>query len=112
MQNQLGPLEVVCDAPPYLIVRACHRIGLRMPEDVRWCRMSHFLNEQPGWRETLKQQPWKILWGASRPDGKVCTCGQHLPRLEKYTFTLSTGHETSYFLGQCERCRSIFWEDA
>ena len=48
MSSKLGPLEVVCDAPPYCIVRACHLIGLRKPEDVRWLRLGSFLKDRGG----------------------------------------------------------------
>ena len=30
MSSQLGPLEVICDAPPYPIVQACNAIGVRL----------------------------------------------------------------------------------
>ena len=39
MSSELGLLEVECDAPPYPIVRACRKLGLIAPEDVRWCGM-------------------------------------------------------------------------
>ena len=112
MPNQLGPLEVNCDAPPYNIVRACHMIGMRSPEDVRWSRLSQFLNPNPGWREFLKHQSWKMLLGATQPESGTCVCGQQLPVLERYTFTLISGNQNSYFIGQCSRCLTIFWEEA
>jgi hypothetical protein len=28
-----------------------------------------------------------------------------------YTFTMSTGKELSYCLGQCGKCHTIFWEE-
>src|SRR5437868_7926718 len=104
MPNQLGPLEFCCDAPPYNIVRACRMIGLRSPEDVRWCRLSPFIGTSP------KPQSWRMLLGMTRPEEGACTCGQKLPLLERYTFTLISGNQSSYFLGQCSRCRSIYWD--
>jgi hypothetical protein len=41
-----------------------------------------------------------------------CLCGQVLPRLDKCAFTLLSGKELHYFLGQCKRCRTVFWEEA
>jgi hypothetical protein len=35
--NQFETLGIECDAPPYGIVRACHKLGFLTPEDVRWC---------------------------------------------------------------------------
>ncbi len=102
MPKHLGPIEICCDAPPYYIVRACRRIGIERPEDVRWWRLSHFLRAHANWRQ--------LLLGMNRPDDGNCSCGQKLPCLEWYTFTLSTGTEASYFLGQCSRCHTIFWE--
>ena len=53
MANPLGPIEIDCDAPPYAIVRACQRIGIRTPEDVRWARLSHFLTSPDRTRTVL-----------------------------------------------------------
>jgi hypothetical protein len=109
MPNRLGPLEVHCDAPPYNIVRACNMIGMQSPEDVRWCRLSQLVGAQAGWREVLKQQSWRALLGMTQPEYGVCRCGQKLPILERYTFTLISGNQTSYFIGQCSRCHSVYW---
>jgi len=38
VSTRLGPILIDCDAPPYAIVQACERRGLRSPLDVRWCR--------------------------------------------------------------------------
>ncbi len=110
MPNRLGPLEVNCDAPPYNIVRACHMIGIQAPEDVRWCRRSQLVSTHAGGREALKQQSWKRLLGMTQPENGVCTCGQKLPVLERYTFTLISGKQTFYFIGQCSRCHAVFWD--
>lgn len=113
MASKLGPIEVYCDSPSYAIVRGCHQIGIRNPEDVRWLRMSHFLSEEGSWRGFFNLQSWKSFLGKSKPDDrKTCTCGDHLPVLEKYIFTFLTGKEESYLLGQCPRCRTVYWEDA
>jgi len=112
MSNPLGPIEIHCDAPPYPVVRAGHRIGLHSPEDVRWCRLSHFLKQPEGWREVLSLQAWKQLLGMGGPCRGNCTCGQKLPVLEKYTFTFRNGGEASYLIAQCGRCQTVFWEEA
>lgn len=110
MAEQVGPMEVCCDAPPYAIVRACREVGFRTPEDVRWNRMSYFLISQAVRRGYLHPMSWKLLPSVSTAELKRCSCGEVLPNLEGYTFTLSSGEELLYFLGQCPRCRSIFWE--
>jgi hypothetical protein len=98
MAERLGPIRVECDAPPYGIVRACSEVDFVTPLDVRWCHVRHFLSRNTTWRN--------LLLGM---DG-TCSCGQPLPVLEAYLFTVSTGEEYSYLLGQCSRCRTIFWD--
>ena len=110
MSSKLGPLEVICDAPPYCIVRACHLIGLQEPEDVRWLRMSHFLQEHIG-EEQGASFFQKLLWSSGRMRDSSCSCGEKLPPLEKYVFTLLHHGDLYYLLGQCPRCRTIFWEE-
>jgi hypothetical protein len=111
MSQQLGPLDVSCDSPPYHIVQACSRVGFETPEDVRWCRFGQ--SDMPaGWRQLIHFTPWNVLMGSGQQSEKSCGCGQRLPRLETYTFTLITGKELSYVLGQCSRCHAIFWDDA
>ena len=111
MSNQLGPIEIECDAPPYTVVRACRRIGgMQSPEDVRWCRVGRFTHRPTGWR-ALMRQFWNLLLGRGFPGEKTCFCGGDLPRLEDCTFTFITGRKTNYRLGQCTRCQTIFWEE-
>jgi hypothetical protein len=110
MSNQLGPIDVLCDAPPYYIVQACNRIGFHSPEDVGWCRLSNYLGHRPGWRQFIP--PWNAFVGHHQAADKTCVCGQFLPQLETYTFTLITGKDIAYVLGQCRRCHTVFWEDA
>jgi hypothetical protein len=71
--------------------------------------MDHFSGRRLGWREVLRQ-PWKVLMGICSPMEKTCFCGGQLPSLEMYTFTLLSGSELIYSLGQCRRCSTIFWE--
>ena len=112
MSKRLGPLDVECDSPPYAVVRACHRIDLHTPEDVRWCRMSHHLAAQGGWRDFLGHEPFKSLLGVQHHSDKPCVCGGRLPMLERCTFTFNTGRQVCYLMGQCRRCRTIFWDEA
>jgi hypothetical protein len=110
MSNSLGPIDIQCDAPPYTIVRAGRRIGLQRPEDVRWFRLSHFLKQQES--RAAGVQSLKAFLGLGVPAEKTCTCGQKLPTLERYTFTLLKGSTVSYLLAQCGRCHTIFWDPA
>ena len=89
MSSELGPIDIQCDAPSYPVVRACERLGLRNPQDVRWCRVNRYA--LPGGRS-------------------ACTCGELLPLLESYTFTFVTGKQAAYFLAQCDHCHTIFWD--
>ena len=113
MANKYETFEVTCDAPPYCVVKVCNLIGIQAPEDVRWRRMSHHVSEAGGDSSGLEQT---LLFGSRslrrRADESHCTCGHGLPTLDMYTFTFSTGEESSFLLGQCRRCRTVFWEDA
>ncbi len=109
MANQT--FEVICDAPPYCVVKVCHLIGIDRPLDVRWRRMCHHKTElqllSGRWFEEAAPAAWSEGESVNH-----CTCGQKLPHLEMFTFTFSTGEETSYLLGQCRRCRTVYWEEA
>ena len=90
MSQHLGEFEVHCDAPPYAIVRACARVGVQAPEDVRWCRVSHFLSRHLAWQDLLSSGAWKAILGIGRTEEGTCTCGQKLPALERCTFAIRT----------------------
>ena len=62
MPSRLGPIDIDCDAPNYPIVKACERLGMYCPEDVRWCRMSHYLSALIGWKGLFNRHTWKMLW--------------------------------------------------
>jgi hypothetical protein len=100
--------EIECDSPPYTIVQGCRLLGLYNPEDVRWCRLSHHNPRRP----LLDPRSWKALLATGEPTQSTCYCGQRLPNLDRCTFTLLSGREREYFLGQCERCHTIYWEEA
>jgi hypothetical protein len=52
-----------------------------------------------------------MLWESGAAEDTGCFCGEKLPVLTLHIFTLSSGKELSYYLGQCGRCRTIFWEE-
>jgi len=108
MSSQLGPIDITCDAPPYPVVQACARLGFQSPLDVRWSRLSHYLNEEEG--SSLGIHSLKWFFTKRSPKDKTCCCGGSLPLLEWYTFTFLSGGVADYHLGQCPRCRTIFWE--
>jgi hypothetical protein len=72
--------------------------------------MSQFLREHAP-RETTARRSrlWTWLWGR-KPPQRVCTCGEPLPRLERYPLADFAESEGDFLLGQCQRCRTIFWE--
>jgi hypothetical protein len=109
--HHLGPIDMDCDAPSYSIVRASRRLGLRDPEDVRWCQMSHLQDQQLG-RSGFAPWAWKLWASPDQGTPEICFCGQALPMLELCTFTFDTGREECYFLGQCNHCRTVFWKSA
>jgi hypothetical protein len=74
--------------------------------------MSHFLNRHMGWRDLLSSEGWKTILGMGKPEGGACPCGQRLPVLERCTFQFASGKAASYLIGQCSRCRTVFWEEA
>jgi hypothetical protein len=105
------PIDIQCDAPPLYIVRGCEKLGLRTPQDVRWCHASHLpLNLAPQ-AARASATGWKALLGMSEPQPTMCTCHQPLPALEKYTFMLRSGGRVHYFLVQCGHCRTIYWRE-
>lgn len=112
MSTQLGRINICCDAPPYAIVQAARLVGILTPEDVRWCRLSHFLHQSPHWRELLSHRWWRQavvnLWGKEE---RKCSCGRPLPALEKHTFTYIEAEQSTYLIGQCDRCYTVFWEE-
>jgi hypothetical protein len=101
MSADLGPIDIVCDAPPYPVVRACEKHTFRSPADVRWARLERPAGNGSG---ELPALPGR---------GPACSCGQPMPSLEVCTFIFFvTGKHVSYFLGQCRRCGTMFWENA
>jgi hypothetical protein len=110
MSKQLGPIEVCCDAPPYCVVRACRGVGIRSPEDVRWLRMSTFRGRSPGHARGVVCYLRALFRGASQPASRTCTCGRALPELGTTVVAVDEGEQVAYLLGQCARCRTVFWD--
>lgn len=110
MSSHLGLLEVECDAPPYPIVRACRKLGIYEPEDVRWCRKGHQLRRHHSWIHFLASPIWGRLLGKEQAGLSHCTCGKSLPLMDSYAFTFQTGEQVDYEIGQCGRCQTIYWE--
>jgi hypothetical protein len=110
MAGSLEPINIICDAPSYSVVRACQDLGFVTPLDVRWCRRSRLPEETRRRHGLLNLQKWKELLGLARPQGQTCFCGQPLPLLESYTFLFLSQKKARILLGQCRRCRTIFWE--
>jgi hypothetical protein len=112
MFGRFRQFEICCDAPPYAVVRACKGCGFRSPLDVRWCRMTHFLNGEGHCKGIIVLRLWHWLFGTRKAKKKTCTCGQPLPALKKYGFTFLSKKVGDYFMGQCRRCRTVFWDEA
>lgn len=112
MLNHLGLLEVECDAPPYPIVRACRKLGMSEPEDVRWSHKNHNSRRSHSWIRFLASPIWGRLLRRDEKAASVCSCGQPMPELDSYSFTFQTGEQVEYDLAQCPRCRTIYWEKA
>lgn len=111
MSKALGPLEVYCDAPEYSVVRATRKIGVVSPEDVPWRRIRSFLGQKTGGRNFLFDL-WRSLCSWGIPAQKSCPCGADFPRLRRIRVTFDTGEQERFLLGQCPRCRTVFWEHA
>ena len=90
----LGPLEIECDSPPYPIVQACNAIGVIRPEDSLWVSISAFT---------------KFKKDATNKEKSLCFCLKKLPKPAKFRFTYNTGTEHSYSVGQCQKCKTVFW---
>ena len=109
MSSHLNLLEIECDAPPYPIVRACRKLGMSDPEDVRWCGKARHGRRHHGWMHFLASPIWGRLLGREETQTATCSCGAPLPVLECYAFTFQTGEQIDYEIGQCPRCRTIYW---
>jgi hypothetical protein len=102
------PIDIECDAPLYFFVEACGKLGFQSPLDVRWCRTSHLPGGKRG--PSGGFHPLRWLFGGRKPK-TTCTCGQPLPKMKICICTYESGQEGHYLLGQCRRCRTMYWEE-
>ena len=109
MSEKVGPIEVCCDAPLYRVVQASRGLGIRLPEDVRWLRMSTFRRRVPRTRGVASYFR-ELFRGRDERPGATCTCGDPLPGLDRLLIAFDGSAETAYYLGQCTHCRTVFWE--
>jgi hypothetical protein len=107
----LRPIQIECDAPPYEIVQASGQVGIRSPEDVRWCRRpSPARNTAAGWR-AVTGRIWNLLFAFGISDSEeTCLCGNHLPERFPVLFRWPSRGDSCCTLTQCGRCRTVFWE--
>jgi len=112
MDGQISRIETYCDASPYGVVRACEGCGFQSPLDVPWCRLSLFLSGTERRKRKLSIPLWQWLFGRTKPKVISCTCGQPVPKLKKYCFTFLSIKVGDYHLGQCRRCRTMFWDES
>ena len=108
--HHLRILDVECDAPPDHIVRACRKLGLLRPEDVRWCRLSQRQRAEQNWKSFFAGPLWVRFFGSAGSLEKTCSCGCRLPNVNGYAFTLQNGEQLDYDLVQCPHCSTIYWE--
>jgi hypothetical protein len=110
MARELQPLEIICDAPPYSIVKACRHIGLESPEDVRWCHALHYI-ELHGYRPAVRNRSgWNELLALLGPQSMKCSCGGKVPPLSDFHVLSGNADSGLYHFGQCRRCKTIYWE--
>ena len=104
-------LDMECDAPLYTIVQACRSLGFHSPEDVRWCQIDKVSPQPKPRHRWLSWSFLRGLIGRPGPQAAGCQCRQELPRCDQYTFTLRSGEKKHLLLGQCSRCRTIYWKE-
>ncbi len=109
MFSHMEPIDIECDAPSYAFAEACGKLGYQSPLDVPWCRISHFLGNQCEAGVGFHLLGW--LFSGSQHRMTTCTCGQPLPIMESCIAIYETGEDGHYLLGQCSRCRKMFWEE-
>jgi hypothetical protein len=109
MSGRLAPVELCCDAPPYEAVRACEKLGLHSPLDVRWMRVGNLRKHRRGPARSLGARWWAWLRGR-RHAGRSCGCHRRLPEMRWYRFVYPAA-ECDYVLGQCRRCSTVYWDE-
>jgi hypothetical protein len=112
MSVHLGLLEICCEAPSYPVVEACKGFGFLFPWDVRWLRLRHLPELRPPADGLFGVRRWLSWLGIRKPAKKCCPCGQVLPEAGVYWVKVLPGGVNPYWLCQCPRCRTIFWDEA
>jgi hypothetical protein len=46
----------------------------------------------------------------ARAEHASCSCGWALPLMRLLVVTFNTGNQERYCLGQCGRCRTVYWD--
>lgn len=92
--DEFGRIDINCDAPPYYIVQACKlpSIGFERPEDVRWLRVAY------------------IHFGMTAVRCPCLALGP-LVALCEVCFTLKDQPDVHYLMGQCPRCKTMYWRE-
>jgi hypothetical protein len=111
MDPQPGTVEVWCDSPPYLVVKASEAFGFRSPLDRRWCRADALPQSRGVFGRLLRWTAWRTLLGLDARQHLACSCGQRLPVLKPCGFTLGSGAEVDYLFTQCPRCLTMVWKE-
>jgi hypothetical protein len=111
MSGWTGVLDLQGDAPPYRVVEACANLGFLCPLDVPWWRVSRTGRNEGQATGLIRGLVRRLFSATDLQESPLCTCGQPAPYLESYTFTFSTHRQARYLIGQCRRCRTVFWDE-
>jgi hypothetical protein len=103
-------VEIYCDAPSYPVVEACEGFGFHSPWDVRWLCVRHLPNGPAGEDGLFNVRRWLAFFGVSADRVRRCSCGRELPPLRRYDVPAAAGVHRHYWLGQCPRCDTIYWQ--
>jgi hypothetical protein len=76
---------------------------------VRWLEGGHLLADRGISAPRSKSRRWNDLLDAGTLAQLACSCGQPLPYLTRYKFTLNDQDVVFYSLGQCVRCKTVYW---
>jgi hypothetical protein len=110
MIMQLHPVTVHRDAPPEPLVEGCEQLGMVQSPSVRWSRVNRSESQRRRWLAPVAARLGLTGEAVSKPKQVACDCGQQMIWLLKYRFTLDTGEQLDYRIGQCERCQTIHWD--
>ena len=108
MSRQTVTLDVWCDVPAYGIVQACQWLGFERPLDVAW----HHRVATCG-RSGRRRASLLCSAGCSAAANQRPRCAAAVKRRRSWSCRPVTGaaRDDAIRLGQCSRCRTIFWDD-